>query len=153
MAGRKYANAGNKRGNMTRVSLKPREELNIGPATPIGRGSQPLDPDAHRVARGIVQGVASIGPLGAVRGVTTAARIARTPAARKIRQEEAGFNEVFRRLATYARQQNARKRLQRKAIKKTPGDPLAVETASQRFARVGRVPRTLKQTGRKPRLP
>jgi len=86
MAGRKYANAGNKRGNMTRVSLKPREELNIGPATPIGRGSQPLDPDAHRVARGIVQGVASIGPLGAVRGVTTAARIARTPAARKIRQ-------------------------------------------------------------------
>jgi len=153
MAGRKYANAGNKRGNMTRVSLKPREELNIGPATPIGRGSQPLDPRAHDVARGVVQGVASILPLGAVRGVTTAAKIARTPAARKIRQENAEFNEVFRKLAEYAHKQNALKRLQRKAIKRAPGDPLAIETAAQRFTRVGRVPRTLKQTGRKPRLP
>ena len=154
MAGRKYANAGNKRGNMTRVSLKPREELNIGPATPIGRGSQPLDPDAHRVARGIVQGVTSIIPLKwAVPYRAHPLAIAQTPAARKIRQENAEFNEVFRKLAEYAHKQNALKRLQRKAIKRAPGDPLAIETAAQRFTRVGRVPRTLKQTGRKPRLP
>ena len=77
MAGRKYSNAGNKKGNMKRVGfplprrkptygrLKPREELNIGPATPIGRGPKPLNPRAHRVARDIVGSVASMGALGA----------------------------------------------------------------------------------------
>ena len=49
MAGRKYSNQTGKR--------KPREELNIGPATPIGRGDQPLDPDAHRIARNLAAGV------------------------------------------------------------------------------------------------
>ena len=100
MAGREYSNAGNKKGNMTRVGfplprrkprrsnpysvpsrqkpagLKPREELNIGPATPIGRGSQPLDPRAHRVARDVVGSVASMGALGIAGRIGQAANLA-----------------------------------------------------------------------------
>jgi len=100
MAGRKYSNAGNKKGNMTRVGfplprrkprlsnpysvpsrqkpvgLKPREELNIGPATPIGRGSQPLGPRAHRVARDVVGSVASMGALGIASRIGQAASLA-----------------------------------------------------------------------------
>jgi len=141
MAGRKYSNQTGKR--------KPREELNIGPATPIGRGSQPLDPSAHRVARGVIQGVASILPLGAIRGVATAAKIARTPTARRNAETKA----LIMGLVKKDRDKRAILKLQRKAVKRAPGDPLAIETAAQRFARAGRVPRTLKQTGRKPRLP
>ena len=65
MAGRKYSNQTGKR--------KPREELNIGPATPIGRGSQPLGPRAHRVARGVVGAVAGAGALGVAGRVGQAA--------------------------------------------------------------------------------
>jgi len=103
MAGREYSNAGNKKGNMTRVGfplprrkprrsnpysvpsrqkpagLKPREELNIGPATPIGRGSQPLGPRAHRVARDVVGSVASMGALGIARPLASLAGGFSTP--------------------------------------------------------------------------
>jgi len=77
-------------------------ELNIGPATPIGRGSQELDPGAHDVARAIVQGVTSILPLGAIRGITGGIPKAipytmmKTPAARKMIENKAFVKDMMR---------------------------------------------------------
>ena len=44
-------------------------ELNIGPATPIGRGDQPLDPSAHPTARNIFKAAITMLPFGRVIGV------------------------------------------------------------------------------------
>jgi hypothetical protein len=68
------SNLGTKARKKRAKTYSNRRELNIGPATPIGRGSQPLDPRAHRVARDIVGTVASMGGLGIARGIGQAAR-------------------------------------------------------------------------------
>ena len=56
-------------------------ELKIGPATPIGRGNQPISRRGHTVARGIVQTVSSLLPFGATSKAITSAQTASRNAA------------------------------------------------------------------------